>query len=69
VTVPPEQTKDAHLPFGAKVVKDQYGHTAILFKSQWDANYFTRENPQVGLSPVRVTRTQSTADLREALAS
>jgi peptide chain release factor 3 len=68
VTATPEQSKDAHLPFGAKVVKDQYGCTAILFKSQWDANYFTRENPQVSLSPVRVSKTQAAVDLRAALA-
>jgi peptide chain release factor 3 len=65
VTATPEQTRDARLPFGAKVVKDQHGYTAILFKSQWDADYFQRENPDVRLSPVRLTRTLA----EEALAS
>jgi peptide chain release factor 3 len=33
------------LPYGARVVKDQYGGTAVLFQSQWDCDHFTRENP------------------------
>ncbi len=68
VTATTEQTQDARLPFGAKVVKDQYGHTAILFKSQWDADYFQRENPQVLLSPIRIMRNFPGEDPRPALA-
>lgn len=55
VTATPEQLRAARLPYGAKVVRDQYGHWAILFKSAWDAGYFQRENPDVKLSDVRVT--------------
>ena len=50
------------VPLDAKVVKDQLGHTAILFKSQWDAEYFQRENPTLLLSPIRTTTAQAQDD-------
>ena len=51
----PEQARQVRVPYQAKVVKDQLGHTAILFQSQWDADYFQRENPTLVLSPVRTS--------------
>lgn len=53
IAVSPEQARQVRVPFDAKVVKDQLGHTAILFKSMWDVDYFQRENPNVVLSPIR----------------
>ena len=50
----PEHARQARVPYQAKVVKDQLGHTVILFHSQWDADYFQRENPTVVLSPIRI---------------
>lgn len=55
VTLSPEQSRQVRMPFDAKVVKDQLGHTAILFNSQWDADYFQRENPNIVLSSVRTS--------------
>jgi peptide subunit release factor RF-3 len=40
------------LPYGVRVVKDQYGGTAVLFRSQWDAETFRRENPTARLLQV-----------------
>ena len=42
------------LPTAAKPVLDQHGHKAILFASQWDANYCETQNPNVKLLAVRV---------------
>jgi peptide chain release factor 3 len=46
------------LPYAAKLVRDQVGHPAVLFKSQWDADYAARENPKMRFSPVRATSLQ-----------
>jgi peptide chain release factor 3 len=54
VTVSTEVASQTRVPLGAKVVKDQLGHTAILFRSPWDAEYFQRENPKLTLSAVRI---------------
>lgn len=40
-----ESGNSLRLPFGVRVVKDQYGGTAVLFRSQWDSESFKRENP------------------------
>ena len=65
--VSPEQAQQVRVPYQAKVVKDQLGHTAILFQSQWDADYFQRENPTLVLSPVRTSTFRPPAE-REATA-
>lgn len=44
---------DIELPQTAKVVTDQLGHTAILFQSSWDADYYQRRNPDVPMAPIR----------------
>lgn len=51
----PEDLREARVPYGAKVVRDQLGYLAILFASTWDANYFEREHPKIKLSPIRET--------------
>ncbi len=57
-TISPEQAQQVRVPYEAKVVKDQLGHSAILFRTQWDADYFQRENPTLILSPVRISTFQ-----------
>ncbi|HUE72161.1 MAG TPA: peptide chain release factor 3 [Pirellulaceae bacterium] len=54
VTVAPEKAAAVRLPYSSRVVKDQYGHTVVLFQTNWDAEYFQRENPDVALSAVRI---------------
>ena len=46
------------LPYSAKVVKDQFGHQAVLFQSEWDCGYAERENPSVTFSAVRMAASQ-----------
>jgi len=41
------------MPYSARLVKDQLGGSAVLFKSQWDCDFCVRENPDVHLSSVR----------------
>jgi peptide chain release factor 3 len=62
ISLTPEQARQVRVPLDAKVVKDQLGHTAILFKSKWDAEYFQRENPTLLLSPIRTTTPQAQDD-------
>ncbi|MDY0169774.1 MAG: GTP-binding protein [Thermoguttaceae bacterium] len=46
----PAQLQQMRLPYSAKMVRDQFGHHAVLFHSQWDAEYASRENPEVRFS-------------------
>jgi peptide chain release factor 3 len=50
-----EQVRGVRLPYSAKVVRDQFGHHAVLFQTQWDAEYAERENPTVRFSAVRTS--------------
>jgi peptide chain release factor 3 len=50
-----EQLRQLQLPYSAKVVRDQTGHPAVLFKSPWDVESAERENREVRFSPVRDT--------------
>ncbi len=43
------------LPYASVLVKDQLGHTAVLFTSAWEAEYCQRENAQVTFSPIRIS--------------
>jgi len=44
------------LPSSSKVVRDQFGHYAVLFTSAWDAKYAERENPTRRFFAVRTAR-------------
>ncbi len=52
----PERPPEMRLPYSAKLVRDQFGHHAVLFHSQWDAEYASRENPDVQFSVMCATR-------------
>lgn len=45
--------KTLQVPYGSAVVQDELGHHAILFKSRWEADYFQRQNPGLGLATMR----------------
>lgn len=49
------------LPYGAVLVTDQLGHTAILFRSQRDAEYAQRQNPKVEFVAIRTSGPQPIA--------
>ena len=52
----PAQLQQMRLPYSAKMVRDQFGHHAVLFHSQWDAEYASRENPGVRFSVMCAAR-------------
>ena len=53
--------KEIQLPFAAKIVRDQYDHPAILFRTQWDAQYCQTQNPGIRLDSVRISTSQEEA--------
>jgi peptide chain release factor 3 len=57
--------RDLKLPYAASLVKDQLGHTAVLFNSPWEAEYCQRENGNVTFSPIRTGRVQRDADVEQ----
>lgn len=54
ISGPPEALEDLKLPYAARQVQDQQGFPAVLFQTQWDAEYAERENPTVQFAPVRL---------------
>jgi len=54
IDIPSEAIEELNLPSNARVVTDQFGHTAVLFGSKWDAEYTQRENPTVRFQAMRV---------------
>lgn len=59
ITGTAEQIADLKLPYAAKLVRDQYGHLAILLQSEWDAIYTVRENPEVRFDAIRLSSFES----------
>lgn len=45
---------ELRVPSSAVAVQDQLGFTAVLFRSQWEANYFQEKNPDLPLAAVRL---------------
>jgi peptide chain release factor 3 len=64
----PKKLSGLRLPYSAKLVRDQIGHQAVLFKSKWDAEYAERENPTMRFSSVRTTSLQSDGQRLPSLA-
>jgi peptide chain release factor 3 len=60
-----EDFSTLRLPYTAKRVRDQYGHDAVLFKSQWDADYTARNNPDWTFTEAR-TGTATEFDQQQA---
>ncbi len=55
ITCKEELVADLKLPYAAKLVRDQYGHLAVLLQTEWDAIYVVRENPEVRFDAIRVS--------------
>jgi peptide chain release factor 3 len=55
INVTPEQLATLKLPYAAKLVKDQYGHHAVLLQSEWDVQHVERENPKIRFDAIRVS--------------
>ncbi|MGV3483242.1 MAG: peptide chain release factor 3 [Planctomycetaceae bacterium] len=44
------------LPYSARLVRDQYGHDAVLLQSEWDAKVLERDNPEMQFHAIRVSK-------------
>lgn len=56
-----EDIANIELPYSAKLVRDHYGHLAVLLQSEWDVRTVERDNPSLRFEPVRLTKFQETA--------
>jgi peptide chain release factor 3 len=48
-----EEKSELKLPYSSKLVRDQYGHDAILLQSEWDAKVLERENSKIRFQAIR----------------
>jgi len=67
VDADPQQAAMLALPSTVRVVTDQFGSTALLFRTKWDAEYSERQNPAAQFSAVRGGRFPSAASLAGVL--
>jgi peptide chain release factor 3 len=63
-----DQLRELRLPYSSTLVCDQAGHYAVLFHSQWDAEYTERENPTIRFAAVRTARSLPDDTQRSAAA-
>ncbi len=56
MTGTPEQIAAVQLPYSGKVVRDQYGHDAVLLQSEWDTKFIERENPEIRFEAIRLSK-------------
>lgn len=45
--------KKLNLPYSAKLVRDQYGHDAVLLQSEWDVKVLERDNSSIKFDAIR----------------
>ncbi|MBL8890648.1 MAG: peptide chain release factor 3 [Planctomycetaceae bacterium] len=64
ITAKPDDVRQIKLPFQAKLVKDQLGYSAVLLKSEWEAQMVARDNPSIKFDSIRVSTFEQLA--REA---
>ncbi|XZE56455.1 peptide chain release factor 3 [Planctomycetaceae bacterium SH139] len=57
-----EERRALRLPYSVKLVRDQFGHDALLIKSEWDANTVVRENPKIEFHEIRLSSFNSAAE-------
>jgi peptide chain release factor 3 len=49
-----QEKKDLKLPYTSLLVKDQYGHDAILLQTEWNAKTLEKDNPKIRFEAIRV---------------
>ncbi len=49
------QLKQIKLPYSAKLVRDQFGHDAVLLQAEWDAKVLERDNADIRFHAIRVS--------------
>lgn len=64
ITAKSDDVRQIKLPFQARLVKDQLGYSAVLLKSEWEAQMVARDNPTMKFDSIRVSSFEQLA--REA---
>ncbi len=55
ITAKPDEVRQIKLPFQAKLVRDQLGYSAVLLKSEWEAQMVVRDNPKIRFDSIRIS--------------
>jgi len=55
ITAKPDEVRQIKLPFQAKLVRDQLGYSAVLLKSEWEAQMVVRDNPNLRFDSIRIS--------------
>lgn len=58
-----EVKEEIKLPYMAKLVRDQFGHDAMLLQSEWDEKVLERENPKIKFHAIRLSNFEETSEL------
>jgi peptide chain release factor 3 len=53
---PADAIEKLKLPYSGRLVRDQYGHDAVLLQSEWDAKVVERDNPEITFTSIRVSK-------------
>jgi len=56
------------MPYSAKLVRDQFGHDAVLLRSEWDIQILQRENPKLLFEAIYVAKFQQETNDQQTLA-
>ncbi len=67
VDADPDQLRDMRLSTNSRVVHDQFGNPAILFQTQWDADYTQKQNSGINFVAIRTPRWQEQSVIPEIL--
>ena len=55
---PDDDRKKINLPYSAKLVRDQFGHDAVLLQSEWDVKVLERDNASIQFDAIRKSEFQ-----------
>jgi peptide chain release factor 3 len=54
-TASEEQIQKLQLPYTSLLVKDQYGHDAVLLQTEWNVKTLEKDNPKIQFQAIRLT--------------
>lgn len=58
-----QEKKELKLPYTSLLVKDQYGHDAVLLQTEWNAKTLEKDNPKIRFEAIRVASFDETQEL------
>lgn len=57
-----DDRKKMNLPYSAKLVRDQFGHDAVLLQSEWDVKVLERDNSAIQFDAIRKSEFRESLD-------